>query len=228
MICPLRGLIGGVDEAGRAPLAGPVVSSCVVWVDLPPEREKVNDSKLLTENERNRLFSWIMDNAYKVGIGMANHEEIEKMNIHNATLLSMERAVRNAAVNPDIILIDGIFPLKKHRTSRAIVKGDRKCFFMACASIIAKVTRDRLMTEYGRSFPQYLFEKNKGYPTEEHRRAIQEHGICPIHRKTFKGVVEHVNGEPEAVSRIQQELPISLSDQSLTKPGQSSRKRARR
>jgi ribonuclease HII len=194
MTCPLRGLIAGIDEAGRAPLAGPVVSSCVVWVDLPPEREKVNDSKLLTENERNRLFSWIMANAYKVGIGAASHEEIEKMNIHHATLLSMERAVRSAAVDPDIILIDGLFPLRKYRASRAIVKGDRKCFFMACASIIAKVTRDRLMTEYSKSFPEYLFEKNKGYPTEEHRRAIQRHGICPIHRKTFKGVVEHVSG----------------------------------
>lgn len=191
MICPLRGLIAGIDEAGRAPLAGPVVSSCVVWVDLPQSREKVNDSKLLTENERNRLFSWIMENAYKVGVGMATHEEIEKINIHNATLLSMERAVHDAAVDPDILLIDGIFPLKNYRASRAIVKGDRKCFFMACASIIAKVTRDRLMTEYGKSFPKYLFEKNKGYPTEEHRRAIQEHGICPIHRKTFKGVAEY-------------------------------------
>lgn len=225
MICPLRGLIAGIDEAGRAPLAGPVVSSCVVWVDLPPLREKVNDSKLLTENERNRLFSWIMDNAYKVGIGMANHEEIEKMNIHNATLLSMERAVRDAAVNPDIILIDGIFPLRKYRASRAIVKGDRKCFFMACASIIAKVTRDRLMTEYSKSFPEYLFEKNKGYPTEEHRKAIQEHGICPIHRKTFKGVEEYVGGEQRARSGKQQELPLSLGNPSI---GHSFKKRAKK
>lgn len=194
MVCPLRGLIAGIDEAGRAPLAGPVVSSCVVWVDLPSVREKVNDSKLLTENERNRLFLWITDNAYKVGVGMASHEEIEKLNIHNATLLSMERAVLDAAVSPDIILVDGAFPLRKYRTSKAVVKGDRKCFFMACASIIAKVTRDRIMTEYGKSFPGYLFEKNKGYPTPEHRKAIEEHGICPIHRKTFKGVAEHVNG----------------------------------
>jgi ribonuclease HII len=194
MACPLRGLIAGIDEAGRAPLAGPVVSSCVVWVDLPQVREKVNDSKLLTEAERNRLFAWIMDNAYRVGIGMASHEEIEKMNIHHATLLSMERAVEDAAVTPDIILIDGLFPLKKYRASRAIVKGDRKCFFMACASIIAKVTRDRLMTEYSESFPEYSFDKNKGYPTPEHKKAIEQHGVSPIHRKTFKGVVEHING----------------------------------
>jgi ribonuclease HII len=194
MTCPLRGLIAGIDEAGRAPLAGPVVSSCVVWIDLPPVREKVNDSKLLTEKERNRLFPWIMDNAFKVGIGVASHEEIEKINIHHATLLSMERAVRNTTVDPDLILIDGLFPLDKHRASKAIVKGDRKCFFVACASIIAKVTRDRIMTEYSKSFPEYFFEKNKGYPTEYHRKAIEQHGVCPIHRKTFKGVVEYVSG----------------------------------
>lgn len=225
MTCPLRGLIAGIDEAGRAPLAGPVVSSCVVWVDLPQPREKVNDSKLLTESDRNRLFSWIMDNAYRVGVGIASHEEIEKMNIHHATLLSMERAVQNTGADPDIILVDGVFPLRKYRASKAIVKGDRKCFFMACASIIAKVTRDRLMTEYGKSFPEYLFEKNKGYPTDEHRRAIRQYGICPIHRKTFKGVVEYVSGEPPAVSGEQQELPFSTSDNGCL--GRFSRKRCR-
>ncbi|HAR96337.1 MAG TPA: ribonuclease HII [Deltaproteobacteria bacterium] len=213
MTCPLRGLIAGIDEAGRAPLAGPVVSSCVVWVDLPQSREKVNDSKLLTEHERNRLFSWIMDNAYRVGVGMASHEEIERMNIHHATLLSMERAVENTAANPDILLVDGVFPLKRYHASKAIVKGDRKCFFMACASIIAKVTRDRLMAEYGKTFPEYLFEKNKGYPTPEHRKAIGQYGICPIHRKTFKGVAEYVGGERRAVSGEQQELPLTASRQ---------------
>lgn len=106
----------------------------------------------------------------------------------------MERAVESAGVDPDVILIDGVFPLKRYRASKAVVKGDRKCFFMACASIIAKVTRDRIMTEYARSFPEYLFEKNKGYPTPEHKRAIEQHGICPIHRKTFRGVAEHVGG----------------------------------
>lgn len=218
MTCPLRGLIAGIDEAGRAPLAGPVVSSCVVWIDFPHVREKVRDSKLLTENDRNRLFSWITDNAYKIGIGMASHEEIETLNIHHATLLSMERAVQSAGVDPDIILVDGVFPLKKYRASRAIIKGDRKCFFMACASIIAKVTRDRLMTEYGKSFPEYLFEKNKGYPTEEHRRAIQQHGICPIHRKTFRGVAEFVNGEGQAVIAKQQRLPLRIGDGGSTRP----------
>jgi ribonuclease HII len=226
MTCPLRGLIAGIDEAGRAPLAGPVVSSCVVWVDLPPLREKVNDSKLLTEHERNRLFSWIMENAYRVGVGAASHEEIERMNIHHATLLSMERAVENTAVHPDILLVDGVFPLKRYRTSKAVVKGDRKCFFMACASIIAKVTRDRLMTEYGKTFPEYLFEKNKGYPTPEHRRAIVQHGICPIHRKTFKGVAEYVSGEQRAVRGEQQELSLAVFDHDSAE--YSIRKRAKK
>jgi ribonuclease HII len=191
MACRLTGLIGGLDEAGRAPLAGPVVSSCVVWKGLPAVRERVNDSKLLTEKERERLFDWIVRNAYKVTVGIATCEEIEELNIHHATLLSMERAVRNTDLVPRLLLIDGLFPLKDMMQSQPVVKGDRKCFFIACASIVAKVTRDRLMTAYDAQYPQYGWKRNKGYPTEEHRKAIERYGVSPLHRKTFKGVREH-------------------------------------
>jgi ribonuclease HII len=192
MTCRLTGLIGGLDEAGRAPLAGPVVSSCVMWQNLPSIREKVKDSKLLSEKEREYFFEWITEHAYKVTVGIATHEEIENLNIHYASLLSMKRAVIDTNLEADLLLVDGLFPIKGIRKSKPIVKGDRKCFFVACASIIAKVTRDRLMTAYGLQYPQYGWKKNKGYPTAEHRKAIQVFGISPIHRKTFKGVREYV------------------------------------
>jgi ribonuclease HII len=191
MTCRLTGLVGGLDEAGRAPLAGPVVSSCVVWQGLPPVREKVNDSKLLSQKQREYFFDWITEHAYKVAVGIATSQEIEELNIHRASLLSMERAVTNTNIKPRLLLVDGLFCLPGMAQSRAIVKGDRKCFFVACASIIAKVTRDRIMTDYDTQYPQYGWKKNKGYPTREHRKAIQIHGICPLHRKTFRGVKEY-------------------------------------
>jgi ribonuclease HII len=182
--------VAGIDEAGRGPLAGPVVSSCVVWEDFPCIREPVNDSKLLDERERERLFGWIFSHARKVGVGIASSEEIERLNIHRASLLSMERAVRDTGLTPRLLLIDGLFPLKTAR-SRPVVRGDRKCFYIACASIIAKVVRDRVMAAYDVLYPQYLWKKNKGYPTEEHRCAIRTFGVSPLHRKTFKGVKEY-------------------------------------
>lgn len=190
MGCPLSGLVAGIDEAGRAPLAGPVVSSCVVWKGLPPVRERVNDSKLLSEKEREYFFDWIQHNAYKVTVGLATPEEIEGLNIHHASLLSMERAVQYTNLELDLLVVDGLFPLKTVSHSKPVVKGDRKCFFVACASIVAKVVRDRLMTVYDKSYPQYLWKKNKGYPTEEHKRAIETYGVSPLHRKSFRGVRE--------------------------------------
>lgn len=190
MSCRLTGLVAGLDEAGRAPLAGPVVSSCVIWESLPPVRAGVNDSKLLSEKQRVELFGWILQHAYKVAVGMASIEEIEALNIHNATLLSMERAVRNTSVNCDLLLIDGLFPLKSVPVSRAVVHGDRRCFYIAAASIVAKVIRDYLMDGYDARYPQYFWKKNKGYPTSEHRKAIEAHGVSPVHRKTFRGVRE--------------------------------------
>ncbi|MHB8109298.1 MAG: ribonuclease HII [Syntrophorhabdaceae bacterium] len=194
MICRLTGLVGGIDEAGRGPLAGPVVSSCVIWEKVPETKNGVADSKLLTEKERVGLFSWIMDNARSVGIGMATHEEIDALNILNATILSMERALRAAGVDPDILLVDGNCGLTHYPQARPIVRGDRKCFFMASASIIAKVVRDRAMYAFDRIYPPYNFKNNKGYPTPEHRAAIKEYGVTPIHRTTFKGVKEFCAG----------------------------------
>lgn len=194
MICRLTGLVGGIDEAGRGPLAGPVVSSCVIWEKIPETKNGVTDSKLLTEKERVGLFSWIMENAKSVGIGMATHEEIDALNILNATILSMERALRHAGIQPDILLVDGNRGLAHYPHARPIVRGDRKCFFMASASIIAKVVRDRAMDAYDRVYPPYNFKNNKGYPTPEHRAAIKEYGITPIHRMTFRGVKEFCGG----------------------------------
>jgi len=195
MGCPLAGLIGGIDEAGRGPLAGPVVSSCVIWKGLPGEKKPINDSKLLTEKQRLELFAWISENAYRVGIGVATHEEIEKMNILRASLLSMERALQDTRLKPNILLIDGNYGIKTFPRSRPIIKGDRKCFFIASASIVAKVTRDAIMDRYDSLYPQYNFKQNKGYGTKEHRKAIDLYGASPIHRKTFRGVKESLFDE---------------------------------
>jgi ribonuclease HII len=194
MICRLTGLVGGIDEAGRGPLAGPVVSACVVWERVPENKNGVTDSKLLKEKERVGLFSWIMDNALSVGVGMASREEIDEMNILRASLLSMERALLATGMEPDILLVDGNRGLKGYPKARPVVRGDRKCFFMASASIVAKVVRDRAMDAYHRVYPEYNFKQNKGYPTREHNAAISEFGVTPIHRITFKGVREHCAG----------------------------------
>ena len=195
MGCPLAGLIGGIDEAGRGPLAGPVVSSCVIWKNLPGERKAINDSKLLSEKQRLDLFSWISENAFRVGIGVATHEEIERMNILRASLLSMERALQDTHLEPALLLIDGNYGIRAFPRSKPIVKGDRKCFFIACASIVAKVTRDAIMAEYDALYPQYNFKQNKGYPTKGHKKAIDQYGASPIHRKTFRGVKESLFAE---------------------------------
>ncbi len=191
MGCPLTGLVAGIDESGRGPLAGPVVSCCVLWRGLPEKREKVADSKLLSEKQRTRLCGWIRANAFRVGIGIASNEEIDRLNIHNASLLSMDRALQDTGIRPDVVLIDGLHGIKSFPEGRAVVKGDRKCFFVACASIVAKVVRDSVMEMYDRLYPAYGFMGHKGYPTQHHRSAIAEYGISPIHRKTFKGVKEH-------------------------------------
>lgn len=190
MECRLEGFISGVDEAGRGPIAGPVVSACVVWSGLPQKNNNIKDSKLLRENERERIYFWITENAYRVGIGLSSVEEIENLNILNATLLAMERAIEDTGVKPDLLLIDGDKKPRKFPQGRCIIGGDRKCFFIACASIVAKVVRDSIMKYYHGLYPHYGFERNKGYPTPDHKKAIEKHGICPIHRKTFKGVRE--------------------------------------
>jgi ribonuclease HII len=192
MACLLAGLIGGIDEAGRGPLAGPVVSSCVVWKDIPRERMGVNDSKLLSGKERSRIYPWITSKALRVGVGIATHEEIDYLNILKASLLSMERAIENAGIAPDVILVDGNYGLPSFPEAKPVVRGDRKCFFIAAASIVAKVIRDDIMNRYHSIYPEYGFDRNKGYPTAQHKLAIKTFGVSPIHRTTFRGVREHL------------------------------------
>jgi ribonuclease HII len=193
MGCSLRGLLGGIDEAGRGPLAGPVVASCVIWRGLPEQRAAVADSKLLSAKERSTLFPWIREHAYRIGIGVANHEEIDRLNILRASLLSMERALEDTGIHPDLLLIDGNFGIESYPSAKAVVRGDRKCFFVACASIVAKVVRDGIMEMYHSFFPDYNFKQNKGYPTAGHRQTLKIYGPSPIHRRTFKGVKDYLD-----------------------------------
>ena len=180
--------IAGIDEAGRGPLAGPVVSAAVILPDCF-NCPGVTDSKKLSEKKREALFPEINAQALAVGIGMASHQEIDQINILQASLLSMKRAVQNLALDPDYLFIDGKFTIDMELPQQAIVKGDSKSISIAAASIIAKVTRDRLMATLHKTYPQYNFIQHKGYPTKAHKQAIIEYGPCPVHRKTFNGVI---------------------------------------
>ena len=166
--------VAGVDEVGRGPLAGPVLAACVVlpadW-DIPG----LDDSKKLSEKKRNEMFQIISDRALAIGTGMADNNTIDKINILNAT---RQEAIGHVLV--DAVTIDGI-----GNEQTAIIKGDAKSISIAAASIIAKVTRDNMMKEYALEYPYYAFESNKGYGTKAHYQGINEHGITPIHRKTF-------------------------------------------
>lgn len=174
----------GVDEVGRGPLAGPVVAAAVY---IPPEVELigVDDSKSLTPKRRAAAFAQIIREC-NTAVGVATAAEIDRMNILNATLLAMQRAVRGLGFTPDFCLVDGrqVIP-GLTIPQQAVVKGDAQCLSIAAASIVAKVVRDRFMIDCHQAFPQYGFDKHKGYPTAEHRRALEEHGPCPIHRQTF-------------------------------------------
>lgn len=178
------GAICGIDEAGRGPLAGPVVAGAVIL----PKDEKilyVNDSKKLSEKKREMLYDEIMDRALAVGVGIVGTERIDEINILQATYEAMRMAVAQLKVQPDILLNDAVTipDLKVHQVP--IVKGDAKSVSIAAASIIAKVTRDRLMREYGQVFPEYEFASNKGYGTKSHIEALKTYGPTPIHRRTF-------------------------------------------
>jgi ribonuclease HII len=183
--------IAGVDEAGRGPLAGPVVSAAVILPADFPESD-VNDSKQLSPKKRSRLYDLILAHAVSVGIGQVEADEIDRMNILQASLLSMKKAVDALEARPDYLLIDGMFTISLPIDQEAVVKGDSLSISIASASIIAKVTRDRLMAEYDEVYPQYGFASHKGYPTRSHRAAVQKLGPCLIHRRTFKGVKEYV------------------------------------
>ncbi|MDA8138870.1 MAG: ribonuclease HII [Desulfobacteraceae bacterium] len=185
--------IAGVDEAGRGPLAGPVVSAAVI---LPPtfNSPEVNDSKQLSERQRERLFDLIQAEAETVGVGLIEAAEIDGINIFQAARRSMAMAVANLTVPPDYLLIDGKFGIPSDLPQEAIIKGDSRSISIAAASIIAKVTRDRLMLDYHDAFPQYGFDRHKGYPTKAHKEAVARHGPSAIHRLTFRGVKEHLAG----------------------------------
>lgn len=176
--------ICGVDEAGRGPLAGPVCAAAVI---LPPNTiiDGVNDSKKLTEKKREALFDVIKKTAVSYCIAYASVEEIESINILNATMLAMKRAVEGLNVKADYAMIDGNKMPQLDIDGETIVKGDAKSMSIACASILAKVSRDRLLYEYAKEYPQYHFEKHKGYGTAVHREAILEYGPCPYHRMSF-------------------------------------------
>jgi ribonuclease HII len=183
--------IAGIDEAGRGPLAGPVVSAAVILPD-DFDVEGVNDSKKLTPARRDRLYSAIVAGAITVGVGLVDNVQIDRINILQAALLSMARAAGKLDPPPDFLLIDGIFTIPSDTPQKAIPKGDSLSISIAAASIIAKVTRDRIMARYHEKYPEYGFDRHKGYPTRIHKEAIAVHGISPIHRLTFKGVKEYV------------------------------------
>jgi ribonuclease HII len=183
--------IAGIDEAGRGPLAGPVVSAAVI-IPFSLQIPEISDSKKLTPKKRNYLYEKIYDLAVSVGIGIVDPFEIDRINILQAALLSMAMAVENLAPQPDCLLIDGTFLISSALPQEAIPKGDALSVSIAAASIVAKVTRDRLMERYHQDYPQFGFSKHKGYPTKAHKKAIQKFGGCPIHRRSFKGVKEYL------------------------------------
>lgn len=186
-------LIGSIDEAGRGPLAGPVVAACVICGnDFNPEGkwlEKIKDSKKLTEKKREELFDVIYSLFEEVGVGACDHETIDRINILQASFLAMKKAIGELRKKPDFILLDGkLFIPNISIKQRAIVKGDSSVFSIAAASIIAKVTRDRMMDEYHQKYPQYGFDKHRGYGTKMHLESLINIGYCPIHRKSFSPV----------------------------------------
>ena len=182
-------VLAGLDEAGRGPLAGPVVAGAVVF---PPIRtvRGVKDSKLLSAEQRDAAFARIQSRALAVGVGVIEAGEIDRLNILRASLRAMELALANLPLTPDFLLIDGRDRLSFSAEQQAIPKGDRRCLSIAAASIIAKVTRDRLMSAYHEDYPEYNFARHKGYATREHLEAIRKYGCCPIHRQSFRTIYQ--------------------------------------
>jgi ribonuclease HII len=181
--------IAGIDEAGRGPLAGPVVSAAVI---LPQTFSigDVVDSKKLSVKKRARLYQEIYASAVAIGIGIVDPVEIDRINILQASLLAMSMATNNLRPQPECLLIDGPFQIPSRLPQMPLIRGDTLSISIAAASIVAKVTRDRLMESYHEYYPQFGFSQHKGYPTRAHRKAIHRFGCCPIHRRTFRGVKE--------------------------------------
>lgn len=177
--------ICGIDEAGRGPLAGPVVVASVIM----PENsmiEGVNDSKKISEKKREKLYDKILEEAISYGVGIIGQDEIDEINILNATKKGLTISLQELTVKPDLIIVDALTHIDTMGIPyESIVKGDAKCYSIAAASIIAKVTRDRIMREWDNVYPEYGFEQHKGYGTAQHIAAIKEYGLCPIHRRSF-------------------------------------------
>jgi len=184
-------LIAGVDEVGRGPLAGPVVTAAVI-LDSRRDIDGLADSKRLTEKKRQQLDQLIREHALSFSIGQADVHEIDQMNILQATLLAMQRAVAGLSIRPDKVLVDGnrlpVLPFE----AEAIVGGDGLVAEISAASIIAKVFRDRMMNDLHHQYPQYGFDSNKGYPTRMHREALQKYGVTPFHRRSFAPVKQAI------------------------------------
>lgn len=186
-------LIAGVDEVGRGPLVGPVVTACVILpekFDLP----HLTDSKKLTERRREILYKEIQEQALGIGIGIVDNEEIDRINILNATKKAMKMAINNCKVKPEHILIDAV-KLDIDIPTTSIIKGDLKSITISAASVIAKVTRDYMLYELDEKYPMYDFKHNKGYPTKKHIEAIKEYGIIKEHRRSYSPVKEYVNNK---------------------------------
>jgi len=187
-------LVAGTDEAGRGPLAGPVVAACVI---LPEgcDFTQFKDSKKTTLKERVRLYDLLLEIGADIGVGYGSVEDIARINILQASLLAMKRSVESLAAKPDYLLVDGKFPVPLFIAQKSLVKGESRSASIAAASIVAKQERDLLMKKYHQQYPRYNFARHKGYPTAEHRALLKKYGPCEIHRRTFKGVREHlVNG----------------------------------
>lgn len=176
--------ICGVDEAGRGPLAGPVFAAAVV-MDRKRIIEGVRDSKKLTPKKREKLFDEIIKESIAYSVAMVDSKIIDEININNATFLAMKNAIENLKIEPDIVLVDGYEIPNMGFNQMAIIKGDRKSYSIACASILAKVSRDRYIVEISSKYPVYKFEKHKGYGTKEHIEILQKYGPCEIHRISF-------------------------------------------
>jgi ribonuclease HII len=179
--------VAGLDEAGRGPLAGPVVAAAVI---LDPDRRVrgLADSKLLTAERREELFAVISERAVAIGVGIVDHVTIDRINILQATKRAMTEAIASLTVAPELVITDFVAVPALTCPQRNIVDGDARCATVAAASIIAKVTRDRLMLEADKAFPEYGFARHKGYATADHLAALDRHGACPIHRRSFSGV----------------------------------------
>jgi ribonuclease HII len=187
--------VAGIDEAGRGPLAGPVVAAAVIWTGGPADDMGLDDSKKLSARKRDHLYDLIYEKAGAVGIGIIDPPQIDRINILQASLQAMAIAAANLIPRPDFLLIDGTFQIASNLPQMALARGDALSGSIAAASIVAKVTRDRIMARYDLDYPEYAFGQHKGYPTRAHRKAIRHHGICPIHRRSFRGVKEFADTE---------------------------------